>query len=878
MKYLNNREEFLKRSIKKIDEYKSLEDNSLKLINENDNAGPFSNDIPWNDSLLGRLINSTIRKAKVGANLVRIKAVANRLKDAFNELLYESAAAQLDEEDQKIKARILVFWFLYELQESVKKMNVNKTSLSELKGLTKTAINEVTKIKDLEDKNELLRQLNEWLKFLNSLKEDENVEAETEEKAKREGEQSTYGFSLQNFKSVLRLVMIYKNEKAKSKETASTTQQAKPAEVKPTPVTQNKTNPTNVTTPVNVTTKTESLNWLLFEDNTVGATSSATASTTETDNDKNNKVKSTPILMSIKSLFNYVANSLQNDFTSVDQFLKNSPERLSEEKYKSALTKVYAQVKKKEGITENMDTLLTRPEALGDKLFELHKISKTKLDGNFEGLSEEMKKEIANFNKTMKAVLYPQLQFGKEPKKVESLIGNYSYFLSKINEADETGSKAGEDMKKELDINKPKSGFINKVQSWWDENVDLSKWLADWDKDKVDKVRVDLDKKLASKQDSIVISGMDPIIEIVKIFNRAYKLHTTQVIPTGRTGGKVSNKTFREYTSFGGGSPDSAGAQGGPYRNNAIFNQWEDAVMNIKKNKDFQKIFRQETVIKTEDGKIIEKAGKNLGKFMMDMIDGEELYKSKGNGSKGQQSIFLEKYFGYSEKTDGELTYDGPKEMEAINAVADSIKTKNLKFSNKPFAFEKFSELVGTFFAVNCLVDNSPKQLYFYIQGIEGENIYMSYCESFYFFKTYIESSGTGFNGSTQGELQKTPMISTINENKGQFKIKGVRIQGKNLINAAGKFLLNGEYEVSYVIKFDGSKNSFGSPSKLSDEKDKINIQSLLTLKEKETVDGKETEKRFKLDKDVSTSIKNIGGFTDITNQYDIKKTSFVKK
>jgi hypothetical protein len=898
MKYLNNREEFLKRSINKIDEYKSLEDNSLKSINEMvENSGPFANDIPWNDSLLGRLINSTIRKAKVGANLVRIKAVANRLKDAFNELLYESAAAQLDEEDQKTKARVLVFWFLYELQESVKKMNVNKTSLSELKGLTKTAISEVTKIKDLEDKNELLRQLNEWYKFLESLKEDDNIEAETEEKVKREGEQSTYGFSLQNFKSVLRLILIYKNEKAKSKESSAKTQEVKPAEeVKPDEVKQTKPSPVDVTTPVNKNTpvdanKSESLIWLLFEDNAVAqvataSTATATASavanpaTPPTTPNNNVDVKAndnkggSAILNSLKSLFNYVSNAIQNDFTSIDSFLKSSTEGLGQEKYKASLTKVYAQVKKKEGITENIDTLLTRPEGLGDKLFELHKISKTKLDGNFEELSEEMKKEIANFNKTMKAVLYPQLQFGKEPKKVESLIGNYSYFLSKVNEADE--AESADNMKKELEVNKPKSGFIDKVQSWWNENVNLTKWLADWDKDKVNEVRVDLDKKLASKQDSIVINGMDPIIEIVKVFNRAYKLHTTQVIPTGRTAGKVSNKTFREYTSFGGGSPDTAGAQGGPYRNNSIFNQWEEAVMNIKKNKDFQKIFRQETVVKTEDGKIIKNAGKNLGKFMVDMLEGEELYKSKGSGTKGQQAIFLEKYFGYTEKGDGELAYGGTEELKENESVADSIKTKDLTFSKKSFPFEKYSDLIGTFFAVNCMIDGKADQLYFYIQGITGENLYLTYCKSFYFFKTYIESSSVGFKGPSKGDLSGSPITSSIdNENKGQYKIKGFRIGSKALIDENGNFKPVGNFEITYVTKFDGSKNSANSPSEISDTKDVINIQSFLTLKEK---DEENKEKRFKLDKDVTTSITNIGGFPKIASQGNINLTKIVKK
>ena len=111
MKYLSNRDEFLKRSINKIDEYKSLEGKDLEVINEGD-SGPFANDIPWNDSLLGRLINSTIRKAKIGANLVRIKAVNRRLKDAFDDLLGQSAVSGLSNEEKAEYNKVLIFSFL----------------------------------------------------------------------------------------------------------------------------------------------------------------------------------------------------------------------------------------------------------------------------------------------------------------------------------------------------------------------------------------------------------------------------------------------------------------------------------------------------------------------------------------------------------------------------------------------------------------------------------------------------------------------------------------------------------------------------------------------------------------------------------------------
>ena len=168
MKYLNKRDEFLKNYNNILNIKKDYIPNE-SINEENDNAGPFSNDIGWGDSLLGRLINSAIRKAKIGANLIRIKAVEQRLRDSMDELLLNTSVAELDENDKKLYAKALITTYLIALQEGVEK----GSSMDELKSLTETAINAVESNKDLEDKNELLRQLNEWSKFLNEFKEEE---------------------------------------------------------------------------------------------------------------------------------------------------------------------------------------------------------------------------------------------------------------------------------------------------------------------------------------------------------------------------------------------------------------------------------------------------------------------------------------------------------------------------------------------------------------------------------------------------------------------------------------------------------------------------------------------------------------------------------
>lgn len=144
----------------------------------------------------------------------------------------------------------------------------------------------------------------------------------------------------------------------------------------------------------------------------------------------------------------------------------------------------------------------------------------------------------------------------------------------------------------------------------------------------------------------------DPVIEIVRLFNRAYRLHTPGVIPSGRTSGKVSNSVFREYEYVGEsstGTPDTPG--GGPYRNIDLFDKWYDAVMDIIRNPKYQAIFNEKTsfrfspadrrfnVAPGTKGNRVEGGGKALKSFMNACLDGAKMYK------KGAQQEFMSKYF-----------------------------------------------------------------------------------------------------------------------------------------------------------------------------------------------------------------------------------------
>lgn len=821
MKYLNNREEFLKKSILKIDTYLNI-----KSLNEDvNNSGPFANDIPWNDSLLGRLINSTIRKAKIGANLVRIKSVNQRLRDAFELLLLESSVSQLDDDDKKQKSKLMIFTFLYNLKEAVDELNNDKDSLIELKNLTNVAIRESKKVDNIPDKNELIRQLEEWKKFLDKVNYNKSYNNMVTD--------DNYNLYLSNFKSIIKIIILYEKDQSNKSHDLKKTDTND--------LNRQKFNP-NV----------KNSNQNIENNNRVDVNNSVKQNSNYKWISENIEPSKYPILGSLKSLYTYIKG--QSDIHDIYGFLKMSDIHLSESKYKDPITKIYKYIRSKSGINESINDLLSRPELLGDKIFDLYKISKL---NNYDGVSNEMKNELINFNKIMKSII--------TPIKNERLISNYKEFNILFESESNINIK---------EVSKPEYGYISNIQDWWGKNVDIDRWMLD--KTEVNKIRIDLDKKIASKQDSIVINGIDPIIEIVKIFNRAYKLHTTQVIPTGRHGGKVSNKTFREYTSFGGGSPESAGTSGGPYRNNVIFNQWEDAVMDIKKSKKFQKIFREETVLKTSDGKIIKNAGKNLGKFMIDMLDGDELYKSRGSNDKGAQSKFLEKYFGYTEK-DGITTFT-EKEADEISNIADQIKTTGIFFTKSSIPFKENNDIKNTFFSVTVDQNKSRRELFFFIQDVDNEFAYISYCRSFYFMKTYISRSGVSISGDMKGDLPLTPRTDKSAENK-QYIIKATKVKISDLIDKNGLFKLSNSYDITYITKYEAGINNINKKSSLSSKSDEVRFISFFTLCEKiKKDDGSEVLKRYKLDKNIIDIIREIGGFTDIKSSTDINKTSIKKK
>ena len=975
MKYLSNRDEFLKRSLNKIEEYKSIEID-LEKLNETDNSGPFANDIPWGNSLIGRLINFGIRKARMGANLLRIKPVGKRLEETFKNLLDGSTTATLSEENKKDFSRVEVSKLLEELDKAVKE----SANVGEIKRLTNKAIDDISKIEGLENKESLLSQLEEFKKFLEQFKDDEGGKETTDEDEGEEGEEkgeekgenkevvvekgsktseSMYPTMIKTLKSLALVISHYKEVKMGnvSKEKTETTDtklkyttvagdtiekiqrnpKANPKKLAATDIRSKNTQvllkypKDNATMPAGLVLLMEGFMFEAIGEggspdraNIKGGEDHLTQAFTKLKkaietlespkekgvgvdvkflNEITSKSLDTKNKEIIKSLFTEVNRYLVGDKkatlnAATDPLYKESIEIISDKNKKIVVAEKIARFTKRalqfdgEGLygglgdtgknlqpfVEGMKSIMAiKP----DEAKPAEETTKFKVGDVVKWKNKEGKEISKKIEKIKDGSYYFTTEAGEEYSKKEtdltkeSVITKYSNFISYIKEADEAEASSDKDTQASDPV---KMTTSQKIIDYWSKKIDIKSFILERTEEV--KIKANFEKITPSKE--IVINGLDPIIEIVKLFNRAYKLHTTKVIPNVETSdGRVSASEFANYTPFGEGTRMTAGISGGPYRNNMIFNDWESKVQDIIKNTKYQPIFRSETVLKTKDGNIINDAGKYLLKFMNDMLDGEELYKSKSGGYEkgmGKQAEFIQKYFGATEaeiKAAG-LTLGGKNETEEIKSNADTMPTDaDLQFKKDPIKMGKLDEeMSGSFFACVTKDDKEKtKQIYFYVQSVDATYAFVTYCESFYFFKRYIKESGQALKGDNfKGSLDKVIKVDSKNED-GEYQIRATKIKLENLIKIDGQFLLTGKsFTIKYLTKYSSKMNAASqAPSPGIEE---MFIQTCYTLC---NIDKEDKLTRYTLTKNISEKINTIGGFPNIKVD-GINNTSMVKK
>jgi len=202
MRYLHKRSEFLKsRSETFTNEKLHNQIKSSSLINET-----FENNISWGESLIGRLINSTIRVAKIYVKTGLILRQISALETALNDLLVLSRTS----EEQRTKISSTKVQFL--LEDIIKVVNSNESVKSKVAkllgddnsanpGMIQITINVVKESEDLPDKETLIQKLEDFKESLKTISENidelpeqgEDDEEGEEDKNQEEGQSEEDG-------------------------------------------------------------------------------------------------------------------------------------------------------------------------------------------------------------------------------------------------------------------------------------------------------------------------------------------------------------------------------------------------------------------------------------------------------------------------------------------------------------------------------------------------------------------------------------------------------------------------------------------------------------------------------------------------------------
>jgi len=311
--------------------------------------------------------------------------------------------------------------------------------------------------------------------------------------------------------------------------------------------------------------------------------------------------------------------------------------------------------------------------------FKVGDVVKYKRDNGEEAENEIIKvegdniffkdKEGKEFSKTFGDIL------SKVDKENESLIKDYKKFV-RVFEATE-----GVDY----------DSISDKFNEVFDDDTKEAFKITEETKERLEKI--------VTAGDSIVITNSDPIMEIVRLFNRAWRLHTPGRIPSGRTGGKVSMSVFQEYENLGdsSGSPDDPG--NGPYRNIELYEKWQEAVLSILgdtkyrttifsddakfvfvSGEEIKQVVSLTSITKGENKVDVAKSkplGKILLRFINNLLADTQMYKKGGAMPK-----FMEEYFGIKGEDLDNLSYGGFQDVKNNIKTSEGIVTPKVKFES----------------------------------------------------------------------------------------------------------------------------------------------------------------------------------------------------
>lgn len=801
MKYLSNRDQFLKESkFTGLQTYEKTpySGESFPIYESggyatNHGAGPFSNDIGWNDSLLGRFINHLVRKAKIMIGKMQIKGLTRRLKSTFDEILASGKMMEMSEEDKSDTAKVILYTFFWELVQAVD----NGEKVLILRKLTNDAILNLNKCTDFDEKSVLLKELEDFLKFLEQFK-DEDGESEGEGESEKESEVSeskgVYFQMVKNLKSLSLILSNYEKVELNTNITSKDSLSKRNKDVHITKVgdTFQKIQSNTMINKIKLDIKTlrsknisisqkypndtqelkPGLELVMEEyllENTIGTGAGVDRGNVKAGEDHLTQAF-TKLKRDIELLISPKEKGIGVDFNSLNELVKNS----NDKKNKEYIKLLYSEIKRylvgdKKVTLQEKDPLfkeslnISIPKeriVISEKIARFSKRALQFKGTNLEGGLGDLKTPLLDFIRSLDIILKSEIK-----TEVKESMFKYSGFISRLNEAEST------DEESETPTQSGKAGELatgsvsEKIKDYFDKKCKGVKAFT-IDKTEALKISENLEN---TKTDKFIIDGFDPIIEIVRIYNRAYKIYMTQIISkrsqkiTGGTSGPSAG-TLMEYTPMGSGS-------NGPYRNNKIFNIWEDAIFDILGNRDYQVIFDKKTMLRVGDELRPEK-GSSLRKFMTDLLDGDSLYgpNASSEESKGAQAKLLNKYFGDDKGEIKPGSFEVPGDPNATKEGSDmqgdvQEAQQKLKFTNSKSL--KLMGNTGSIFILNATdKDGTIKQYTFFCTEKDNGSFGLVYSRSFGSFADLLTTS-IGSNKVDKGDcVNLVDNKSQINGNK----------------------------------------------------------------------------------------------------------------
>ena len=858
MKYLSNRDQFLKESkFTGLQTYEKTpySGENFPIFEEYSDAksGPFHNDIGWNDSLLGRFINHIVRKVKVAIGKMRLKGLIRQLKDTFQNIIDNGKIAVQNSQNKSEIARVILYSFFWELTQAVDRGE----RVLILRNLTQSALDALEKTDDFDEKDSLKAELEAFLKFLEQFDENDGEIGEDEGEDGEDGEDGDSEESTEDNSEVMKkafpmmitnlnsiITIINKVATMKTMDKPKEKQDVKKHKTLPNETVNLIAKSNNVATDViwtkNANTKVDNKGTTLTQWADDGIKNAANKG-----KDKNDFVLPKDVLL-----------LLEKDVFAGNRQVKDPKQQQQQQKVKAA-TKSGAiaggQTAKEIGFEdrhtrEAFAILKGAVETLGNKDFypvtseflqdltgntkggnlnptKLKNIkalyneiniylrdNKNQLDslrskalykeGSLEELSDKGKiksiaKKIAIFSVTImkfkgenlalskdlnagiksfvesftliqKVPIFKPEGIKKSDKVNDSFLSNYASFTKLLREADGDENEDGDTPTQSGKAGELPTGSVSeKIKDFFDKNC---KGVRAFTIDKTEALKISQNLE-NTKINKFIIDGFDPIIEIIRLFNRAYKIYTVRIISkrsqgvTGGTSGPSAG-TAMEYTPLG---TDG----GAPYRHITTFNIWEEAVMDVIGNRDYQIIFDKKTVLLVGDEERLEK-GFALRRFMFDMLEGEKLYGQEGGGggtgdNKGTQHKFLTEYFGEVDdsvqkqlttvtKADG--TDGNDKLQKEISDASTEVRLSRLDRQPDPkpgtmFTINLTETINDSYRFINEATKTEVRQYTFLITENNSGTLGLVYTNSFGGFNTMFTNIGNYTLDKVKGDFEK---------------------------------------------------------------------------------------------------------------------------